>query len=80
MANAHSGISFNRNYTIIFITHNESGIPNFPTYCAVFTGVRFPHTSLSWSIWYPGKRLLTSASLISAIAVRVGRLSLLLRL
>ena len=32
----------NRNYAIIFITHNESGIPNFPTYCAVFTGVRFP--------------------------------------
>ena len=33
----------------------------------------FPHTSLSWSIWYPGKRLLTSASLISAQRQRGSR-------
>ena len=83
---------FTKNKPIIFafhgypnlvhqLTYNESRvIPKFPTCSAIFTGIRLPHTSLSWSIWYPGKRLLTSASLISAIAVRVGRLSLLLRL
>ena len=33
----------NRNYTIIFITHNENGIISyFPTCCAVFTGIRLP--------------------------------------
>ena len=72
----------NRNYTIIFITYNESSvIPKFPTCSAVFTGIRLPpYLSKLVNMVYPGKRLLTSASLISAIAVRVGRLSLLLRL
>ena len=33
----------NRNYTIIFITYNESSvIPKFPTCSAVFTGIRLP--------------------------------------
>ena len=33
----------NRNYTIIFITYNESSvIPQFPTCSAVFTGIRLP--------------------------------------
>ena len=33
----------NRNYTIIFITYNESSvIPTFPTCSAVFTGIRLP--------------------------------------
>ena len=65
----------NRNYTIIFITYNESCvIPKFPTCSAVFTGIRLPPYLSKLVNMVPWqKRLLTSASLISAQRQRGSR-------